>query len=152
RPHTILDPEKARQGIEAARKLYADKGYLDAKITYDTVPAGENEGDVQYKVVESEPVRGKDNEVEGNRALSSRKPRGLLQTKEAWLLTPFTGAGNLNKDVLRTDVERLTAFYYDNGYVTVRIDEPKVERREEGLVVIIKIDEGEQFKIGKVEI
>jgi len=35
RPHTILDPEKARQGIEAARKLYADKGYLDAKITYD---------------------------------------------------------------------------------------------------------------------
>ena len=30
RPHTILDPEKARQGIEAAKKLYADKGYLDA--------------------------------------------------------------------------------------------------------------------------
>jgi outer membrane protein insertion porin family len=152
RPHTILDPEKARQGIEAARKLYADKGYLDAKITYDATPVGENEVDVVYRVTESAPVRVKDIEFEGNHAFSSRKLRGLLQTKEEWLLTPFTGAGNLNKDVLRTDVERLTAWYYDNGYVTVRIDEPKVERREEGLAVVIKIDEGDQFKIGKVEI
>jgi outer membrane protein insertion porin family len=152
RPHTILDPEKARQGIEAARKLYADKGYLDAKITYDTTPVGENQVDVTYTVVESAPVRVKDIEFEGNQAFSSRKLRGLLQTKQEWLLTPFTGAGNLNKDVLRTDVERLTAFYYDNGYVTVRIDEPKVERREDGLAVVIKIDEGEQFKVGKVEI
>ena len=152
RPHTILDPEKARQGIEAARKLYADKGYLDAKITYDTTPVGENEVDVTYTVTESAPVRVKDIEFEGNDAFSSRKLRSLLQTKEEWLLTPFTGAGNLNKDVLRTDVERLTAWYYDNGYVTVRIDEPKVERREEGLAVVIKIDEGDQFKIGKVEI
>jgi outer membrane protein insertion porin family len=152
RPHTILDPEKARQGIEAARKLYADKGYLDAKITYDTTPVGENEVDVTYTVTESAPVRVKNIEFEGNNAFSSRKLRSLLQTKEEWLLTPFTGAGNLNKDVLRTDVERLTAWYYDNGYVTVRIEEPKVERREEGLAVVIKIDEGEQFKIGKVEI
>src|SRR4029077_6088810 len=133
RPHTILDPEKARQGIEAARKLYADKGYLDAKITYDATPVGENEVDVAYTVTESAPVRVKDIEFEATHAFSSRKLRSLLQTKEEWLLTPFTGAGNLNKDVLRTDVERLTAWYYDNGYVTVRIDEPKVERREEGL-------------------
>jgi outer membrane protein insertion porin family len=152
RPHTILDPEKARQGIDAAKKLYADKGYLDAKISYDTVPVGENEIDVRYTVTESEPVRVKDIEFVGNEAFSSRKLRSLLQTKEAWLLTPFTGAGNLNKDVLRTDVERLTAWYYDNGYVTVRIDEPKIERREDGLVVVFKIDEGDQFKIGKVAI
>jgi outer membrane protein insertion porin family len=152
RPHTILDPEKARQGIEAARKLYADKGYLDAKITYDTVPVGGNEVDVSYTVSESSPVRVQDIEFEGNEAFSSRKLRSLLQTKTAWILTPITGAGNLNRDVLRTDVERLTAWYYDNGYVTARIDEPKVERREDGLAVVIKIDEGPQFKIGKVEI
>ena len=79
-------------------------------------------------------MRVKDIEFEGNEAFSSRKLRGLMQTKEEWILTPFTGAGNLNKDVLRTDVERLTAWYYDNGYVTVRIDEPKVERRDDGLV------------------
>ena len=150
RPHTILDPEKARQGIEAAKKLYAEKGYLDAKITYTTEPVGENEVDLVYTVKEEEPVRITDIDFEGNEAFSDRKLRGILQTSERSILSPFTGAGNLNKDVLRTDVERLTAFYYDNGYVTVRIDEPQVERTEKGLVVRIKIDEGQQFKIGEV--
>ena len=36
RAHTILDPEKAREGVEAAKKLYVEKGYLDAKIAYTT--------------------------------------------------------------------------------------------------------------------
>ena len=40
RAHTILDPEKAREGVEAAKKLYVDKGYLDANIDYTTVPVG----------------------------------------------------------------------------------------------------------------
>ncbi len=152
RPRSILDPEKARQGIEAARKLYADKGFLDAVIDYEAVSVGDNEVDLRYRVTESGAVRVKEIVFEGNEAFSSRKLRSLLQTKKAWLLTPITGAGTLNKDVLRTDVERLTAWYYDNGFVTARIEEPRVERRGNGLVVVIKIDEGEQFRIGAVEI
>lgn len=150
RPHTILDPEKARGGIEAAKKLYAEKGYLDASITYNTTSVGENEVDVTYTISESEPIRVSDIEFEGNEAFSARKLKSIMQTQEAWILTPITGAGNLNKDVLRTDVERLTAWYYDNGYVTVRVDEPQVERKEDALVVVIKIDEGPQFNVGKV--
>ena len=52
----------------------------------------------------------------------------------------------------KTDIERLTACYYDHGYITVRVDEPKVERDDDGLNVTIKIDEGEQFRVGKVEL
>src|SRR5256712_11713587 len=75
RPHTILDPEKARQGIEAAKKLYVDKGYLDAEIAYRTAPVGENEVDPFYTVKEESPVRVPEAASEGNRAFSARKPR-----------------------------------------------------------------------------
>ena len=152
RAHTILDPEKAQQGIEAAKKLYQDKGYLDAAITYETPPVGDNEVDLIYTVKEGEPIRVKDIDFEGNSAYSDRTLRGILQTKERWFLSPLTGAGNLNRDVLRTDTERLTAWYYDHGYVMVRVDEPQVVREGDGLKVRIKVDEGEQFKIGKVDI
>ena len=151
RAHAILDPEKARQGIEAAKKLYSEKGYLDADITYATEPVGENEVDVTYTIKEQAPVRIKDIEFEGNEAFSSRKLRSLMQTKERWIFSFITGAGNLNRDVLRTDVERLTAWYYDHGYVTVRVDEPRVERKEDGIEVTFKIDEGQQFKVGEVK-
>jgi len=150
RPHTILDPEKAKQGIEAAKKLYAEKGYLDAQISYRTEPVGENEVDVLYTVDEKQPVRIKTIAFEGNRAFGARTLRGIMQTKERWLLSPITGAGNLNRDVLRTDVERLTAWYYDHGYVTVKVDEPRVERQADGLLVTIKIDEGDQYQVGDV--
>jgi len=151
RAHAILDPEKARQGIEAAKKLYSEKGYLDVDIAYATESVGENEVDVVYTIKEQSPVRIKDIEFEGNEAFSSRKLRGLMQTKERWIFSFITGAGNLNRDVLRTDVERLTAWYYDHGYVTVRIDEPRVERKDDGIEVTFKIDEGEQFTVGKVD-
>jgi outer membrane protein insertion porin family len=152
RAHTILDPEKARQGVEAAKKLYVEKGYLDADIAYTTETVGENEVDVLYKVEEHEPVKVTDVEFEGNQAFSDRKLRGVMQTREKWMFSFITGSGVLNKDVLRTDMERLTAFYYDHGYITVRVDEPRVERRDDGLHVVVKIDEGDQFRVGEVSI
>ena len=152
RPHTILDPARARQGIEAAKKLYGEKGYLDAQIEYSTAPVGENEVDVTYKITEGPLVRIDEIEFEGNEAFSDRTLNGIMQTKEEWILSFVTGAGNLNRDVLKADVERLTAWYYDHGYVTVQIAEPRIERREGGLGVTIAITEGEQFTVGKVAV
>jgi outer membrane protein insertion porin family len=152
RAHTILIPDRLRQGVEAAKKLYGEKGYLDAEITYTTSPVGENEVDIAYTVKEGELVRIGDIEFEGNEAFSGRELRGIMQTKEEWILSFVTGAGNLNKDVLKADIERLTAWYYDHGYVTVKIDEPRVDRDEGALKVVIKITEGEQFTVGKVDV
>lgn len=152
RPHMILDPTRVREGIAAARKLYTDQGHLDAEITVKQTPAPEHEVDLLYEIDEGDPIRIRKIEIEGNEAFSDRKLRGLMQTKKRWLLSRFTGAGNLNRDILRTDMERLTAWYYENGYVTVRVDEPRVERDEDGLVVTVKIAEGDQFTVGSVDI
>jgi outer membrane protein insertion porin family len=153
RPRTILDAEKLRRGVADGRKLYEEKGYLDATITPRTepVPGADNEVAITYAVDEGKIVRIQHIEVEGNRAFSDRKLRRVLTTKEEWILSRFTGAGVLNREALKTDAERLTAYYYDHGYVTVRVDEPQVERREDGLYVTIKIDEGDQFTVGVVE-
>src|SRR4030095_16724105 len=54
RPNTILDPEKARLGIQEATNAYEKKGYLDVAIHYETTPVGENEVDVTFIVDEHE--------------------------------------------------------------------------------------------------
>ena len=151
RAHAILDPEKVREGIAAARKLYVEKGYLDAEITVSTEDVGDHEVDVTYTVDEKEPIKIAGIEFEGNEAFGDRTLRGIMQTRESWILGFITGAGVLNKDVLRTDVERVTAYYYDHGYVTVRVDEPVVERRDDGLHVTLKIDEGDQYTVGAID-
>jgi outer membrane protein insertion porin family len=152
RPNTILEPDKVRRGIEEAKKQYEKKGYLDASITYETTPARDDEVVLTYKIKEGDVVRISDLVFEGARAFTPRELRKVMQTKESWIFSFLTGAGNLDNEVLKTDIERLTAFYYDHGYIDVKIDEPVVEREKGGLKVTIKIDEGAQYKVGKVDI
>ena len=152
RPRTIFEPEKVQRGIEDAKKEYEKKGYLDARIDYSTEPVGENEVVLTYKIKEGNPVRIEKLVFEGARAFPPRQLKKVMQTKEKWLFSFLTGAGNLDNEVLKTDIERLTAFYYDHGYIDVRIDEPVVQRTEGGLQVTIKIDEGDQYKVGTVDI
>jgi outer membrane protein insertion porin family len=153
RPHTILDPTKVRRGIEEARKLYEKKGYLDAEIEYETESAGEDEVVVKLTVHEKKVVRIEKLIFEGARKVPASTLKKVMQTKERWFLSFLTGAGNLDREILKADGDRLTAYYYDQGYIDVRIDEPVIERKpEKGLFVTIKIDEGEVYTVGTVDL
>jgi outer membrane protein insertion porin family len=149
-PRTIFDPQRAFQGLEQARKYYSSQGYPDAKMDFEMEVGPENSGTLRYAVEEGKLVRVKEIRFEGVKAFKKRKLRKLMTTRQSWVFSFLTGAGLLNEDELNTDVDRLTAFYYDNGYIHVRVDEPKVERVGKGLVVTMKIDEGPQFHVGEI--
>ena len=152
RPNTILDPEKARKGIEEAKSAYEKKGYLDADIHYETTPVGENEVDVNFIVDEHQPIRIREIIFEGNKQFSDSELKKIMATKERWMFSFLTGAGNLDREVLNTDSERITAFYYESGFIDVRVDEPKIERDKDGLTVTFKVDEGERYHFGDVKV
>ena len=149
-PRTILNPVKIRHGIEETKKAYEKKGFLDAEITYRTEDAAAGETILTLTVNENEKVGVKDIVFEGNSAFSSDQLHAIMATRKKNFLSRFLNSGMLNNDALKTDVERLTAFYYDHGYINVRIDEPKVERKEDGLYLTMRIDEGEQYQIGEI--
>lgn len=152
RKHTILDTGKMREGLAAAKKVYEEEGYLDAVIQERAVDLGNNEVELIYEVDEKERIRVKKIAVEGNEAFSDRRLRGVIATKQKSILSRFTGSGILKRDVLEIDRERIAALYYEHGYITVRVDEPAVERRRDGLYVTIKVDEGEQYRVGTMAI
>src|SRR4029450_8962960 len=118
----------------------------------ETTPVGENEVDVTFVVDEREPIRIRDIEFEGNKEFSDRQLKGFMATKERWFLSFVTGAGNLDREVLNQASARLPAFLYENGFIDVRVDEPKIERDADGLVVTFKIDEGERYHFGDINV
>src|ERR1043166_142045 len=134
-PRTILNPVKIRAGVENAKKEYEKKGFLDADITYRKEEIGTGEVALTFTVNENEKIRVKDIIFEGNKAFSSSQLSAILTTRKQNFLSRILNTGSLNRDALKTDVERLTAWYYDNGYISVKVDEPKVERKEDGLYV-----------------
>ena len=57
KPNTIFEPDKVRRGIDEAKKEYEKKGYLDARLTYDTKPIGPNVVVLTYTIDEGTIVR-----------------------------------------------------------------------------------------------
>lgn len=149
-PRTILNPVKLRAGVENAKKEYEKKGFLDVDITYRTEETTGGDVILTFSVNENEKIRVKEVIFEGNKAFPSDRLASIISTRKRNFLSRFLNTGVLNRDALKTDVERLTAWYYDNGYINVRIDEPKVERKEDGIYITMRIDEGEQFMMGDV--
>ena len=68
------------------------------------------------------------------------------------LLSWLTGWGALDQKKLQEDVDRLTAFYYDNGYLNVQIAPPQVQRSGGHITIIITIDEGTPYRVGHIDI
>ena len=54
--------------------------------------------------------------------------------------------------MLTNDVAILSNHYNDNGYVEHKIDDPVILRARDGLEVVFRINEGPQYRVGKVEI
>ena len=151
-PRTILNPVRIRRGIEDAKKAYEEKGYLDTDISYRAEQVGPGEAAVTFTIEEQKPTGIAQIHFEGNETFEDARLQSIMATRKKSFLSRFTSMGTLNREALKTDTERITAYYYDNGYINVKVDEPKIERRDDGMHVTIRIDEGEQYTLGEVHI
>ncbi|HZY30479.1 MAG TPA: outer membrane protein assembly factor BamA, partial [Candidatus Methylomirabilis sp.] len=87
----------------------------------------------------------------GTKGLSERDIKDHLATKELFL---FYFYGTLKREELQRDLDRIKAFYLDNGYLDVKVDEPEirvVEARRK-LEISIRVEEGPQYRVGEVRI
>lgn len=151
RPRTALDGARLQEGLQRVLRLYSEAGHVNTRLDYALSPLENNQTIVTLTVVEGETLRIKTISFEGNEAFSDDELKDVMATTEDWTF-PFFGQGRLDPDVLANDVAKLSFFYSDNGFVDNRIDEPIVLTRRNGLEVVIRIQEGERYRIGAVQL
>ena len=105
-----------------------------------------------FKITEGKKILIQTIRFEGNRAFSPKKLKKVMETYEKWFLSWITGAGTYKEDALKNDANLIADFYSNNGYVNVKVGEPKAELTadKKGLTVTIGITEGDQFKTGSI--
>lgn len=148
----ILDRPKLAEGIDKVRKLYTEQGFVNAKIDHAVTVESNNQAVVLVDINEGAKLLIKKVSFEGNRAFSESELQGLIATKEEWIFSFITNRGVLDRDMLTNDIAILSTHYYDNGYIDHRISEPLILRGREGIEVVIRINEGKQYRVGKVEL
>ena len=151
RPRTALDAGRLQEGLQRVLRLYSEAGHVNTRVDYVLTPAENNQTIVTLTVVEGKTLLIEKITFEGNRTFSDDELKDNMNTKEAWII-PFTSRGRLDPDVLTNDTALLSAVYYDHGFVDHKIDEPIILTRGEGLEVVIRIQEGQRYRVGAVKV
>ncbi len=148
----VFKPEAVKASERKILEMYRNKGYFDARVRSQVVTLPSGELSVRFNIKEGKKVYVATVRFSGNKAFSDSKLKDLMSTSERGWFSWITESGLLDRSKLEQDRQKISEFYYNNGYMTARVGAPQIERGEAGLVISINIVEGPVFKIGKIEI
>lgn len=151
---SILNDKELAKSLKNLRKFYEDKGYHSAVITHSIENADENS--VILKINITENLRQKVNSVLfiGNTAYSSWKLKNSIGTYYS-LWSWIFNTGLFSKDELENDKLRLRQLYWQKGYLDFNVKNIQINEVPDDPVlvdVVFELEEGLQYKVGKVTI
>jgi outer membrane protein insertion porin family len=148
RLHSIVQTDKIQGFIESINKLYLSQGYHGADVSYRIEPFEKNEVLLEIIIEEGKKASIRKIVFRGNDHISSRKLRRKMEIKKRSLLSWLTKTGYLDEDILNNDLDVLRNFYYDEGYLLVKIEKPEVivGRKGRRITIHVAIEEGSRFK------
>jgi outer membrane protein insertion porin family len=154
KPYEILNMAKIREATEKLEKLYEDKGFFLARVTTKITPTGEGDNvKLTFQIKENDKVRVKRISFIGNKKIVSTKLKSVMATQEGGFFSFLSGSGAYKQEAFDRDVQMLNILYFNEGYVQVKIDRPQVyvTPDKKGIYISIRVEEGEQFKVGSVD-
>jgi len=152
KPRQALNREKITSSIEKIKTLYDNKGYYNAEITYTAEKIKEKDIRIIFNIKENDKIYIKKISFEGNQSFREKELKGLMKTEEQGFFHYFTDSGLLKKEDLKQDVNKINAFYLNNGFINAHVGDPNISFDKKGIYIKIPITEGRRFKIGRVDI
>lgn len=156
RPFQILDVSKIKSNAQKIKELYLEKGYYLAEVDYTIKPNLKLPGqsDVTFVIREFSKVQVKFVTFLGNKFIKDAELQKIMSTQPGDWFSFLTSFGTFKEAAFEADVQRLTAYYYDKGFVQVQVGVPTVRlsRDKRFLYITIKLKEGERFNVGDVDI
>ncbi|VGO20336.1 outer membrane protein assembly factor BamA [Pontiella sulfatireligans] len=150
----FADDATFAQATEKLKEAYRDFWYPDAKITWSS-SADDELGvvDLTLRVKEGGKLGIKKIVFEGNEFVEDKKLRKVMAQKQRWFLSFITGAGKYKPEDTDMDVFAIKSLYMNAGFLDVVVYEPVLDSaKPKKSRLVIKIDEGRRYSIGKVAI
>ncbi len=142
----VLNRRLLSEDVKKLKAFYKKKGFSLVSVQYDIkLDEDLNSSVVTIKIDEKKQHRIKKITFEGNEAFSSNRLLKIISTRPDTLFT----SGILDESALKQDMERLEAFYKDNGFIDIKASD-SIEYVDKGIDILITLSEGEQYFVGDV--
>ena len=136
------------------QRQYVLQGRYDANIETEVIPEPRNRVTISIDVDEGTVASIKHINVVGNKVFTEDQLSDVFELHTTGWLSFFTNDDKYSKEKLTGDLEGLTSYYMDRGYLEFRIDSTQVSVSPDKKEVYItaNITEGEKFTISSVEL
>lgn len=139
---------------EEILKLYHEKGYFFAKAKIETQSGQGNLVNVTIRVKEGEKVKIEKIRFSGNKAFPDKDLHAQMETRERTWYSFVDDSGVYQKDILKLDMFRIEGFYHDNGYLRIKVLEPRIDinKKTREVHITIPVEEGPQFRVKALDL
>ncbi len=149
-----LDIDKINANAEKIKKHYDDEGFFLAEVNPEIRDRKDGDKDVVFKIREYGKVKVKRITILGNKALSDDDIKSHIFTRETSLLGMLSGAGQFKQEEFKRDLQRVSAWYSENGYPDAHVTDSQIRLSEDrsAMYVTLQVEEGNYTTIGSVDI
>ena len=153
-PRQIFTRSKVRADVARIIELYRRQGRYAATVEPKIVTLDQNRVDLVFEIEEGPKSRVQQINIIGNEQFSDSELRGEMATKQARILSFFSGNTSYDPDRLAFDQQKLRLFYLQNGYADFRVVSAVAEltpdRRD--FIITYVVEEGERYKFADVKV
>ncbi len=149
-----LSRATVQSDVQRLIDVYRRGGRFDVRIDPKIIELPNSRVDLVFEITEGEKTDVKTIQFVGNRAYSGYRLKDEIKTVETGLLAFLQTTNIYDPDRLEADRELLRRFYLKHGYIDVRIVSAvgEYDPSQQGFIITFTIDEGEQYRIGSVDV
>jgi len=136
------------------KQQYLARGNYAANVETKLQKLPRNRVGVNIKVHEGGVARIKRLKISGNKAYSEATLRKLLESGTKGKIAFLSSRDKYSKEKLVGDIDKLTSFYRDRGYLNFEVLSTQValSKDKKSVFVNLNIKEGDQYRVGKVKV
>jgi len=151
-----LSRELVQSDVVHILDLYRAHGYFNARVVPKTIEGKRSDNgrvNLVFEIGEGEKLAVKDIAFAGNTTFSQVKLRGVVKTGISNPLSFLLDNDIYDDDKIENDKDLVRRFYLAHGYPDIRVaSAARYDADKKGVIVTFKIDEGPQYRFGKVGI
>ncbi len=157
KPYQIVSREKIKDSVNQIISFYASKQRFSTHVQSKLKPVKNNRVDLIFNITEGRKTYIKAVKIFGNKHIKYSDIIDVMTNRPkygAYLLTwlPWFYTGRFNPSALPSDRGTITDLYLSRGYAKIKVKPIKifVDPIDGKIMLQIIINEGEQYKIGKI--
>lgn len=152
--YTIVNEGKITNDLRVIEKVYAEKGFYLARVSYSLEKSGPNEVTLRYIVDEGGTVQVSDVSIVGNEYFTDADLIQKMASQPTTRSSSYGSGGLFKDDYVRNDLGLLQYLYKDQGFAEVQVAKPNqiMDPDRKYVRITYKVEEGIQYNVGTIDL